>query len=251
MAAGLRRPRTYVARAANRFGVRGRQPERSPQQSSIPDDGPSLDYLFIVTYGRSGSTLLQGLLASIPGYLIRGENGGAVFHLYRFHTRVAAARKDQGPGAEPTSPWYGIGGYPEATAYQEIRRLILTTLIRPEPDSRVVGFKEIRWRQGDLGDYVSFLRKVFPGARFIVNTREHQEVARSKWWAKRPDALPAIAKAEGEMLALVELLGADFFHLHYNDYVDEPQRLRALFDWLSAEFDETRVATVMSRKHGY
>ena len=30
-------------------------------------------YLFVVTYGRSGSTLLMGLLNSIPGYLIRGE----------------------------------------------------------------------------------------------------------------------------------------------------------------------------------
>ncbi|MBA2550783.1 MAG: sulfotransferase [Nocardioidaceae bacterium] len=245
MTAVRRRSRKLVARAAGRLGVRR---DRTPQ---VLEEGSPLDYLFIVTYGRSGSTLLQGLLSSIPGYLIRGENGGAVFHLYRFHTRVAVSRKEQGPGTEPTSAWYGIGGYSDATAYQEIRRLILTTLIRPEPDSRVVGFKEIRWRQGDLGDYVSFLRDVFPGARFIVNTREHEEVARSKWWAKRPDALPAIAKAEGEMLALAERLGSDFFHIHFNNYVGDPQQLRGLFDWLSAEFDEARIAEVMSRKHGY
>ncbi len=245
MTAVVRRSRKLVTRAAGRLGVR---PDSSPH---VLDEDMALDYLFIVTYGRSGSTLLQGLLSSIPGYLIRGENGGAVFHLYRFHTRVAAARKTQGPGLRPSDAWYGISGYSDATAYQEIRRLILATLIRPEPDSRVVGFKEIRWRQGDLGDYVSFLRDVFPGARFIVNTREHEEVARSKWWAKRPDALPAIAQAEGEMLALAERLGSDFFHIHFNNYVGDPQQLRGLFDWLSAEFDETRIAEVMSRKHGY
>ena len=32
-----------------------------------------LSYVFICTYGRSGSTLLQGVLNSIPGYLIRGH----------------------------------------------------------------------------------------------------------------------------------------------------------------------------------
>lgn len=245
MRAVSRRSRKVLARAAGRLGPRG---DRSPQ---LLAEDLSLDYLFIVTYGRSGSTLLQGLLSSIPGYLIRGENAGAVFHLYRFHTRVAAARKDQGPGLRPSDAWYGIGGYSDATAYHEIRRLILTTLIRPEPDSRVVGFKEIRWRQGDLGDYVSFLRDVFPGARFIVNTREHQEVAQSKWWAKRPDALAAIAKAEGEMLALAESLGDDAYHVHFNDYVGDPQKLRGLFDWLAAEFDEAGIAEVMSRKHGY
>ena len=31
-----------------------------------------------MTYGRSGSTLVQGLLNSIPGYLIRGENSAAL-----------------------------------------------------------------------------------------------------------------------------------------------------------------------------
>jgi len=216
-----------------------------------PDDRAPLDYLFIVTYGRSGSTLLQGVLSSIPGFLIRGENGGAAFQLHKFHQRVAGARQTHGPGTSPTDAWYGIGDYSDAAAYAGIRSLLLTTLIRPEPDSRVVGFKEIRWRQGDLNEYVSFLCNVFPGARFIVNTRDHQEVARSKWWARKPDALTTLAQAETAMLALAESLSANAYHIHYNDYVDDPHHLRGLFSWLPAEFDEARVLDVMSRKHSY
>jgi hypothetical protein len=37
--------------------------------------------IFVVTYGRSGSTLLQGVLNGIPGFLIRGENKDIVGHL--------------------------------------------------------------------------------------------------------------------------------------------------------------------------
>lgn len=38
--------------------------------------------VLIITYGRSGSTLLQGILNSIPGYLIRGENENLMAHFY-------------------------------------------------------------------------------------------------------------------------------------------------------------------------
>ena len=37
------------------------------------DDGwRDLDYVFVVTYARSGSTLLQALLNACPGVQIRG-----------------------------------------------------------------------------------------------------------------------------------------------------------------------------------
>ena len=40
-----------------------------------------MDHVFVMTYGRSGSTLLMGILNSIPGWLLRGENRHAMRHL--------------------------------------------------------------------------------------------------------------------------------------------------------------------------
>lgn len=214
-------------------------------------DETDLRYLFVVTYGRSGSTLLQGLLTSLPGHLIRGENSGAVYELFQFHQQASMKARDPGIGASPASAWFGIGGYSEELAFSAIRRLVLTTLIRPEADSRVVGFKEIRWQHDDLAEYIDFLRGVFPGARFIINTRDHEDVAASKWWARHPDPGAALAHAEEQMLALAEELGGDFFHVHYNDYVDEPSRLVALFEWLGVPFDESVVKQVMAIRHSY
>jgi hypothetical protein len=213
------------------------------------DRGDDLQYLFIVAYGRSGSTLLQGILSSIPGYLIRGENGGVAYHLYKFHA-VSEQNRTSHPGWKSSrSAWFGIGGYPTRLALKEMRGLLLTTLLRPEKDSRVVGFKEIRWRQSDLVEYVGFLRAVFPGARFVINTRNLDDVAVSQWWANKSDSREVLAEVEERMLALKTSLGDDAYHIHYDDYVHDPNRLRGLFDWLDEEFDESHVKEVMNTKH--
>jgi hypothetical protein len=225
---------------------------RAAQVSDSAGVREDLRFLFIVTYGRSGSTLLQGIISSIPGYLIRGENGGVAYNLYKFHTtvseRVAAKRARWN---SPRSAWFGIGGYPQERALREMRRLLLSTLLRPESDSRVVGYKEIRWLHDDLHGYVDFLRAVFPGARFVVNTRNLDDVVVSKWWARDPQSRHVLEDAESRMLRLVDRLGDDAFHVHYNDYVQSPDKLRGLFEWLGEEFDEAQVTEVMASRHSY
>ncbi|MGH3306736.1 MAG: hypothetical protein ACRDOX_03520, partial [Nocardioides sp.] len=77
-----------------------------------------LGYLFVMTYGRSGSTLLQGILNSIPGYLIRGENRQVLIHVHRFHRtavkqralhrRAQRQRDEPVGGLAPTKSWYGM-----------------------------------------------------------------------------------------------------------------------------------------------
>jgi hypothetical protein len=214
-------------------------------------DADELDYLFVVTYGRSGSTLLQGILTSIPGYLIRGENGGALYQHFQWHSGLAALRDKHGHTAFVRNAWYGIGAYSDDVAYTALRQFALTTLMRPEADTRVIGFKEIRWPEEDLSEYVAFLRKVFPGARFIINPRDLEQVAQSKWWAKDPESPQLLATTEARLLELGDELGDDAFRVHYNDYVESPERLKPLFDWLGAPWDEQAVRDTMAVKHSY
>jgi hypothetical protein len=215
------------------------------------DRRDELGYLFVVTYGRSGSTLLMGLLNSIPGYLIRGENWDALRHLFRFHRTLSEGSRRWEPGRlrQRTHPFFGAGDFPIRKSLEGTRRLVLDTVLRPKDDTRVTGFKEIRWYGDDVGEYVEWLREVFPGARFVVNTRDHAEVRRSGWWAKHPEHAEQLPAIEERILVLAGSLGEAAYRVHYNDYVADLTVLRGLFDWLGEPFDEAAVRSVLETPH--
>lgn len=241
---------------ASKFSDKKRGRSSEEGVVSVPDE--DLGYVFILTYGRSGSTLLQGILGSTPGYLIRGENRGILYNLYKFHSTAVDrkmeltkdfARLNLTESLPETHAWYGLDGYPEDVALGDIRRLMMDTILRPNPGTRVAGFKEIRWAQKDLERYLEFVRAVFPGARFIVNTRCHEDVSKSHWWAKDPDALTKIKQREDKLLDAAAQLGDHAYRVHYDDYVADPGVLRGLFEWLGEEFDEVRVRRTMGERH--
>jgi len=235
-----------------------RERRRRRAEAGAPE---GLGYVVVVTYGRSGSTLLQGILNSVPGYLVRGENRQILRHLYDFHKtgveqRQRSRRRQRKHGLEvgastPDRPFFGMDGFDAAASLRDARRLALSTILRPEPGTRVVGFKEIRWDHEDLEDYVEWLRVLLPGARFVINTRDLEAVSVSKWWAEMPDAVDRLAANEKRLLRLADGLGEDAHHVHYDDYVADPGALRPLFAWLGEEYDEQRVRAVLDRPHSY
>ncbi len=215
-----------------------------------PGDRDDLGYVFVMTYGRSGSTLVQGLLNAIPGYLIRGENSAALNHLHGFHKTMLAEsqRGNLVNRRKVTHPFYGIPDFPPESSLRDTRRLVLDTVLRPEPETRVTGYKEIRWYQDDLADFCAWLRLVFPGARFVVNTRNQADVLRSKWWAKK-DNTAYLAGIEERILSVAAGLGDAAYRVHYDDYVADPTVLRGLYAWLGEEFDLASVRTTLGTRH--
>jgi hypothetical protein len=215
-----------------------------------------LSYVFILACGRTGSTLLQGILNSAPGVMIRGENGGVVEQLFRYHRTVLQRRdpmiKDRTTLIPTNHPWWGIDGYPEELALREFRHLVLDTLLRPSSDTTMVGFKEVRSSPSDMPEFVDFMSKVFPGARFIHNTRNLEDVAQSGWWPEREaDPLAKVTEIDARMREAVASAGDRGFEVSYDDYVKDPTALKDLFSWLDLPFSATRIRGVMSQSHSY
>jgi hypothetical protein len=207
------------------------------------------EFVFVMTYGRSGSTLLQAVLNSAAGVLIRGENRGMAYLLYQYHaTAVKEAQRVKQVARRPFNPWFGMFDYPAELSLERIRQLVVDTLLRPEPDTRVLGFKEVRWHYEDLGQYVDFLRAVFPGCRFIVNTRRLEDVAKSGWWRDRPHPLAELREIEGRILAVAEGLDDAAYAVRYDDYAASPEQLRGLFGWLGLPFDVERIRRVIGAR---
>ncbi len=208
-------------------------------------------YVFVVSYGRSGSTLLMGLLNAIPGYRIRGENYNTLYRLYQADAAVAKAR-DKFSGADhlrPQSSWYGAPRIREHAFRAALVSAFVTEVLRPEPGDRVIGFKEIRYTPvhlTDLDEFLGFLREAFPGCRIVVNHRDPAAVARSSWWANVRDAEAKVRAADERLLAIP----ADdrHFHFFYDAIDDGLANVRELYRFLGEEFDEAAVRRVLGTR---
>jgi hypothetical protein len=214
----------------------------------------SLHYLFVVSVGRTGSTLVQGVLNSVPGVVIRGENGGFVTDLFRLHRKSLHHRdrlERENTLMRATNAWWGMDGYPEDLALREFRHLTTDLVLRPEPGVHTVGFKEITWPDDEVAPFIDFMRQVFPGARFVFSTRKLEEVATSGFWANRVDAMPRLEALEGAIRSAMDALGPDAFEVRYEDIAGDVDGFRPLFGWLGFDFKREVVAAVAGQPHSY
>lgn len=164
-----------------------------------------MEYIFVVTYGRSGSTLVQGLLNTIPGVMVRGENGFYVLSLYRAMATATAfrAKHARHQPRRVTSAFYGVHEVNARRFVTTTRNLMTQTLLggasRDTVD--VLGFKEVLWHQvtpEETEGFFAFFDKVFPGARYVLNSRDHEDVLASGFWRRRDDdeGLAAVRRVE-------------------------------------------------------
>ena len=217
-----------------------------------------LSYVFVVTYARSGSTLLQSLLNACAGVQIRGENNNALYHLYRAIAAIAAiaaARKDHGGplALPPDAPWHGAGlirpGGFEARLLQGFVRCVLA----PDPATRVTGFKEIRYNPlfvpGEhFAPYMDFLLSRFPHSKIVFNSRRAEDVATSSFVARQdPAQVLAWVKASDARFASFAAGSARAIHLRYEDWVADHGLIHGMLDFLGLDWDAEAVARVFAK----
>lgn len=223
---------------------------------AAPTSPLRFDHVLIVTYGRSGSTLLQGLLNSIDGMLVRGENGNLVHDLYRTMQRIRDLRDEHGGASTPDRPWFGIGEVSDDVILGALRAAVRHLLLagRPEESVRCLGFKEIRY--ADLGPeletFLAFLEELLPNCALIFNTRDPAATSGSAWWSERDPATVRgeLARLGGRFASYAE--GREnCFTIRHEDVLERSSRLKDLFEFLGAPFDEDRIDAVLRVPHSY
>jgi hypothetical protein len=206
-------------------------------------------YVFIIAPGRSGSTLIQNLLNSIPNWLIRGENGG--IHLSLIDT-VRTARESQkqfgGKERPPSHPWFGITEFELESFGRDLGEAFVADILRPPPETRVVGFKEIRWNWKNLTQDLFVMQTLFPGSRFVLNTREPSAIAQSGWWRDVENSHEWVSKRVRAIEQASRETGDESFLLRYEEYTANPSSLIDLFSWLGEAWDLERVEKVLSER---
>jgi hypothetical protein len=213
-----------------------------------PIDRPER-YVFIVTYGRTGSTVLQKLLNTMPGVYVAGENHGIVRGLFEAWRSAVVLHDRFGHGHQAVDdPWYGaLAADPDAFA-AGMRDVFLETILKPPRGSRIIGFKEIRYLVPDLGEQLEFMAKHFAPALFVFNRRAVDAVAKSGWWK---DADKDKLSAD---VACFNAITSDFaaanpnvcVMLDYAHWSTDPEALRPVHELLDAPFDAARVADILN-----
>lgn len=151
-----------------------------------------MDFVFVVTYGRSGSTLVQGMLNQMPRTLVRGENGLYVQHLFRAWRAADDIRqKRKGPTSrKPTNAFFGINALTRKRFVRSAHRLVVGGLLgaEDEKDYDRLGFKEVEWHHltpEETAPFFDWLDEVCPGATYVLNTRDVEQVMGSGFWQRR------------------------------------------------------------------
>ena len=144
-----------------------------------------------------------------------------------------------------------------------IRRHATEFLLRPAADTKILGFKEIRYEPGhfsdydDMLDYLLFLDKLFPGIGYLMNVRDPAAAARSGWWPERPNAVDDLSMARTWLAQAVEDLNLHFGQeravlVAYEDWSRDWQVLVEAFTALGLPRDDAAVRQVTSTRldHG-
>ena len=214
------------------------------------------EFVFIVTYGRSGSTLLQRILNTFPGYCIRGENWNTLFSLFQTYELSLKTLTEKGDSyRSDKDPWYG-SNLVDADAFA--KRLVdafVASILQPPEGAKAIGFKEIRYYYtiDKFETYLNFVKTYFKPAKFIFNTRPIEGILQSKWWATmdpeevtgRIQTLDSLFKSFAEANPECSLL------MDYADWAKGPDHLKPLTEFLGVEHNQERITEVMSEKAGY
>lgn len=210
-------------------------------------------YIFVLTYGRSGSTILMRLL-NLPNTVeIRGENSNALFHLFQAVSNVQKSKKRFGNSSRDTSdPWFGADKISGSAFETDCLNSFVANVLNPSGNVKTTGFKEIahlpnRMNDDEFNAYIAFILAKFPKVQIVFNTRNPQQVASSGWFKDMPqDYVFDQVTMANERFNITAKQHARCRVIDYSDVVENGAALKKLFNWLNIEFDRKVTAEILS-----
>jgi len=220
----------------------------------------NFDSILIISYGRSGSTLLQGVLNSIDGVLIRGENMNMCFHMFKTYQAIITSKSKSENSAQ--SPFFGAKKLDDSYFLKQTEETVKNLLLadyRGDTSIRCYGFKEIRYESnlGKLPEFLEFLKLIFPKSCFIFNTRNREDVVRSwinlnwKTEAQRDESFNQLEKMETIFFDYLDANKENSFHITYEDVIAKSEHFKAMFSFLGAQYKPKEIEAVLNLKHSY
>ena len=171
-------------------------------------------YTIVLSYPRSGSTVIQSLLNTVDGYCIRGEYMGAITSLTDFIDVIRLSTTDVkdvvgGNTLIPSSPLFGISEVKESEVVESLRKFYVNLILKPPPLTEVVGWKEnfispLTNGEKYANTMLGILRDMFPNANYVINIRNPDDVSRSAVWKQSVSAREDIERCRNWLIGVHE-----------------------------------------------
>lgn len=212
-------------------------------------------YIFVVTYGRSGSTILMKILNSIENSDIKGENFNLLFPLFESYQQAIRATGYAFVGSHlPDHPWYGVGDINPLSYAKGLSKVFTQEILKVKTNTRVAGFKEIRYVEikddAQRSRYINFLRMAFDNVYIIFNRRNLDDVSKSGWWKDMPykKVINIIKPIDDWMIEYHKKYPEYTYIVNYDDYKNSPEHYRRLFEFIGEEINEEKVAEILKKQ---
>jgi len=212
--------------------------------------------VFLVTYGRSGSTLLQGILNSNPDCTCLGENSNILYDFFQIHCKITAMKERwNGQDLFPTHSWFGASKYNEEILKSFLKEKFfnLAGIDEKNEQDKILGFKEIRFleMEGGLHQYLNFVKELFPDCFFLFNLRDFETISNSAWWKHHDKAAlkTKMSYFESSVLRYSMANDENTFVINFEDFTGNRRLLKTLFKKLEWEYVEATIDEVLDKNH--
>lgn len=208
--------------------------------------------VIIATYGRSGSTLLSAIVSEAASFHMAGENGDALWGIFQSFNKLRDAKgKSHRFRTGKHEPWHLIDTVDVERYAKRLVKVFFDEVVQPPRDSKRFGFKEIRFFEHiyKTQQYLDFVTRVIPDVKFVFNTRNHQDVSKSGWYKNQDTSkvIDQLQRAETEMNKFLESHPENSILCSYDDYTQDHNALRPLFNFLEEPFDSQKVKSVLEK----
>lgn len=214
--------------------------------------------IFIVTYGRSGSTLLQGILNSNSEILIKGENSNFLYRVFNSYEQILKTIEIGKRLSKPDNPknaWYGYSQINAEQFLADCKVLVDNVLFAGVEKSKmkIYGFKEIRYPYlNDFEKYLHFIKTLYPNACFIFNTRNLEDVIKSGWWKKqnKSEVIKLLTNCENNFNSFFNKYNSYAYQISYEQIIDkESDHISDLFKFLDITYDSELIRKTLDMEH--
>ena len=213
-------------------------------------------FVFIIAYGRSGSTLLQKIIGSVDGFHIVGENNNLLYGLLASYHSAVEAKQSGGSQTrdKPGDPWRGIDLLDLRRYGQRLAEVFVEEVLQPPLGAKAVGFKETSYidQLDTFEQHLDYMRDLFVPAFLIFNKRNIVDTTNSinrKWGSLGADIdefKKKLQTFDDKAYIYAARHPTDTLVVNYDQYIRDPDNLKPLFALLGEPFDRPKIEQILS-----